>query len=447
MHLNTALELASQHPHDFTIQYPPRREYFKDSFQGPPNLELAREQQELLLYIHVPFCAARCYYCNFAVDVRPHEHLHTRYVNGLIRQLEVLPELIGDVPIGGIDIGGGTPTLLKSRELRRLLAAIQPWRSRSTRLRPLSIETTPAIAAKHPERLEVLHRGSVQRVSMGLQSTDETFLRMVNRSSQLAAEVRAVQNLKAVGFDRLSVDLIFGLPGQTAEHWQRDLERVLVLEVDTITTYDCLYRGKGRALTRRQTHLPSPGLYGELYDQAYEFLTGHGFHAPYGSVNYSRRPDETGTSAYFEGRLLDGLPYLGLGNYASSLLDDQWFFAPHAVDTWLAKLDHGELFPVGDCYHLPLAERAAKYLLLGLSFGVVDARRFQRALGAPLEDVVGPALQLAETRGWLVRLGDQWRIPPGGFRHMPKLRAIFYTPEALNWLKAQERTSLKLVVD
>lgn len=442
-----ALELAARHPHDFTIQYPPRREFFKDLYRGPADLAVAGHFDKLLLYVHVPFCAAKCHYCNFAVDLRPHAALHTRYVDGLLRQLDALGDLVrDDCEIAGIDIGGGTPTLLATSELQRLLAAISPWRARSRHPWPLSIETTPAIAASCPDRLAALHAGGVQRVSLGVQSTDESFLRLVNRGAQRDAETRALVNLRAAGFARISVDLIFGLPGQTDEQWRRDLERVADAGPDAITTYDCLYRGKGRALTRRQNTLPGPDRYGELYDLAYALLLGRGYHARYGSLNFSRRADETGTSAYFEGRLLDGLPYLGLGNYASSLLGDQWLFAPHGVDAWLAALGRGELFPVGDAYRLPLAERAAKYLLLSLSFGLLDGRRCRAALGVDLEQIAGPALREAEARGWLIRqVGDLWTIAPGSFRELHRLRALFYTPEALRWLGAHARSALPIL--
>lgn len=444
--MNLALDLAARHPHDFTIQYPPRREFFKDLYRGPADVGAAASLPALLLYVHVPFCAARCYYCNFAVDLRPHAELHARYVDGLLRQLDALGELLpATCEVPGIDIGGGTPTLLAADQLRRLLAALAPWRARSRRARPLSIETTPAIAATCPDRLAALRDGGVERVSLGLQSTDAAFLRLMNRDAQRDSEALALDNLRAAGFPRVSVDLIFGLPGQTAEHWRRDLERIAATGVDTITTYDCLYRGKGRALTKFQRHLPAPADYGALYDLAYDLLTARGYHAAYGSLNFSRHPGETGTSAYFEARLLDGLPYLGLGNYASSLLGEQWFFAPHGVDAWLAAIARGEPFPVGDSYRLPLAERAAKYLLLSLSFGVLDGRRCRAALGVDLTELAGPALREGESRGWLIgQVGDRWHVAPGAFRHLHALRALFYPPEALRWLAAHARAGLPL---
>ena len=129
-------------------------------------------------------------------------------------------------------------------------------------------------------------------------------LNLVNRNLQIAKNERGMNNLRSAGFARINADLIFALPEQTVRDWEYDLTEIIKLSPDSITVYDCLYRGKGRLLTRRLTKLPSPELYGEMYDLAYEILRDRGYYADYGSVNFSKIPNETGTSAYFEGRLL-----------------------------------------------------------------------------------------------------------------------------------------------
>ncbi len=435
MSLRQALLLAEQYPHVFTLQYPPHRGFFQERYRSAdlPSLSDARL---LLLYVHVPFCEAKCSYCNFAVDTRQDESLHRRYVEGLQRQLEGLWEEAPEAAIPGIDIGGGTPTLLSFPLLERLLASLRPWRDRASVRYPVSIETTPRIAVAHPERLALLAGGGVDRVSLGLQSSSEAVLARVNREHQAALASQAVEQLRKVGFRRVNVDLIFGLPGQTAEQWRQDIACVLAMPVDSVTTYDCLYRGHGRLFTRF-AESPSPKVYGDMYDLAYETLIAAGFHAPYGSVNFSRHAGETGTSPYFEGRLLDGLPYLGTGNYASSLLGSCWWFAPYRLGDWLRGVEAGQTLPAGDLYRLPAEERMAKYLLLSLSFGVLDPWRFRRCFGVGLEDAHGPALAYALEQGWLSRVGEAYGITPGAFGHLPKVRSLFYSEDAIAWLGRQ----------
>ena len=434
-----ALALASARPLDFTIQYPPSREYFREHFTSPPGAGVALEAlKRVLLYVHVPFCEAKCFYCNFAVDLRKGAAVHARYVDALCAQLGQLDAALpAGCTVPGIDIGGGTPTLLEPELLGRVLEALRPWRRRCEVAWPLSIETTPRVAATDGARLEVLKAGGVDRVSMGLQSTNDETLAQVNRRAQRNLGERAVEALAAVGFRRVNVDLVFGLPGQTREHWWQDLERVTALPVDSVTTYDCLYRGAGRAMPRLTAVRPTPGDYGALYDLAYEHLTANGFHAPYGSVNFSRHAGETGTSPYFEGRLLDGLPYVGAGNYASSLVGARWWFAPYEVDTYVAAVQGGAVLPEEDGYTLPDAERCAKYVLLSLNFGLIDPARFRAFAGVELEARYGPQLEHAQEVGWLRKEGGVYGVEPGRFRELPWIRSLFYAPGAVEWLSGR----------
>ena len=432
----SGLAMAERWPLDFTIQYPPRREYFQQHFRQPAEPRQIALQPQWLLYVHVPFCAAKCYYCNFSVDVRRDSQLRKRYVEGLLRQIERLGETVSpEQTLRGIDIGGGTPTLLETELLTELLKALRPWRKLVDHPFPLSIESTPSIAAEHPEKLTALAEGGVDRISIGLQSTNEETLQQVNRSLQRGVNERAMLHLRQAGFRRVHCDLIFGLPEQTDDHWRTDLERVVALAPDSITTYDCLYRGKGRVLTKRTPETPSPEDYQRLYDLAWNFLTERGYHACYGGLNFSRRAEETGTSAYFEGRLLDGLPYLGLGNYASSWARPYWWFAPYGVDAWLKRLEQQDWFPAGDSYELPEREWMAKYLLLSLNYGVLDAERFGNVFACDFEETFAAELRYAVEHGWLRQAGRTWRVAEGQFANMYAIRSLFYTREAEQWLE------------
>lgn len=382
------LRFVDAHPHDFTIQYPARREYFAQNHRvqpAPRTREWLADAPEALLYLHVPFCEAKCFYCNFAVDVTPHEAVHVRYVDALLRELDTHADWLARCAIRGIDIGGGTPTRLPAAQLARICRAIAPFARGSVHAFPVSIETTPRIAVDTPDKLAALRAGGVQRISMGVQSFHAATLALVNRRRQIEQAEAAMANLRAAGFARCNVDVIFGLPGQTVAEWLADLDRVVALQPDSITTYDCLYRGKGRALTRIAPTMPSPTQYGAMYDAGHAKLTAAGWHAPYGSVNFSRRADETGTSACFEGRLLDGLPYLGLGNYASSLRGNHWAFNAYDVGDYVDRVEAGAN-PCEHAYELPQAEAQAKYVLYSLNYGFVDDARFTRRFGVALAD-------------------------------------------------------------
>ena len=170
-----------------------------------------------------------------------------------------------------------------------------------------------------------------------------------------------------------------------------------------------------------------------MYDTGYAKLTQAGWHAPYGSVNFSRRADETGTSASFEGRLLDGLPYLGLGNYASSLQANRWSFNAYGVADYVGRIKEGAN-PCEYYYDLPQAESQAKYLLYSLNYGFIDQDRFKRRFGIGLGEAYPRELDYAHSAG-LVRLdGSRWEVVPGRFDRMYLIRSLFYPGGAREWL-------------
>jgi len=439
--LSQRAHFAGSSPHVFTIQYPPSREFFRERFRvahAPSLASIAPPLGRALVYVHVPFCEAKCHYCNFAVDVRRDARLHRHYVDALVRQIEAVTALLPtDTKIPGIDIGGGTPTLLDARQLERVLVALAPLLARAEIEFPLSIETTPRVASAEPEKLAMMRERGVSRVSVGIQSTNDEMLAQVNRKAQRALADAALAALVGAGFHRTNVDLVFGLPGQTLAHFRDDLERVAASGVDSITTYDCLYRGAGRVLPRKTAELPSMESYRALYDFAYEFLHERGYQAPYGSLNFSRHAGETGTSPYFEGRLLRGLPYLGLGSYASSLVGSRWWFAPYATNAFISAIESGEALPAGDAYDLPPAERMAKSLLAMLNFGVLDRSHFQAQFGVTLDAAYPEALEFALTQGWIEDRGALFGVRPGRFDVMPQIRSLFYSSEAVSWVERE----------
>jgi len=435
--------LAARMPHVFTIQYPPSRALFRDNYRATHDVAAVAGLRRALIYLHVPFCEAKCHYCNFAVDVRRDPGLHRGYVDALVLQAARVRGLLPEgCAIAGIDVGGGTPTLLATAELERVLVAVAPWLRLAEVRHALSIETTPRIAAAEPDKLAMMRDHGVARVSVGIQSTNDEVLAEVNRGAQRALAEAALAGLMRAGFRRVHVDLVFGLPGQTRAAWREDLLRVVAHGVDSITTYDCLYRGQGRALPHRMDALPTMAEYRALYDEAFELLQAHGYVAPYGSLNFARHAGETGTSPYFEGRLLHGVAYVGLGSYASSLVGERWWFAPHATGGYIAAIAAGEALPAGDAYALPASERMAKSALAMLNFGVIDRRSFADQFGVAVDDAFAAAIGFAVVEGWLVDRGARLAVADGRFDAMPRIRALFYSAAAIGWVRGAGRLPL-----
>lgn len=200
---------------------------------GPPWLVPAAA------YIHIPFCAHHCGYCDFAVAAGS-DHLIDLYLEALGEELAALG---APAPVDTIFLGGGTPTYLSARQLERLMGDIGRWL-------PLhdggefSIEATPESIA--PEKMRVLAAGGVNRVSIGVQSFHPHLLPALDRIHGPEHVPPAVEAVRSAGM-AVSLDLIFGVPGQTLDDWRADLERAFALGVDHLSTYGLTYE-KGTPL-------------------------------------------------------------------------------------------------------------------------------------------------------------------------------------------------------
>ena len=177
------------------------------------------------LYVHLPFCAHRCGYCDF-VTATGRDHLHAPYVDALLRELR---EEHDGSPVDTIFLGGGTPTYTAWPELLRLLRELPPAGE-------LTLEANPETVT--PELAHGLRDAGVNRVSLGAQSFQPHLLQLLERRATPADVERAFADLREAGFDNLSLDLIYGIPGQTPDELAADLARAIALGPEHISAYE-----------------------------------------------------------------------------------------------------------------------------------------------------------------------------------------------------------------
>ena len=194
------------------------------------------------LYIHIPFCAKRCLYCDFFsnTDMKFKEP----YVSAVIREMQLRQEYIGGEPLDTIYFGGGTPSQLQQADFERIFKAIDCLFNISS-CKEITLEANPDDMT--PEYVASLRNLPLNRVSMGVQSFKEKDLHFLNRRHDREQALRAVGLCKENGIPNISIDLIYGLPGQTLEEWQENLNDAIHLEIPHISAYHLIYE-EGTAL-------------------------------------------------------------------------------------------------------------------------------------------------------------------------------------------------------
>lgn len=198
------------------------------------------------LYVHVPFCAHKCHYCDFYSIVDPRDR-QGRFVDRLTRELAALAPWGKGAPLATIFVGGGTPCMLAPALWERLLGSLAGAFD-LTGLDEFSVECNPESVS--PGFFEALSRGGVTRISMGAQSFNPSHLRTLERRHTPGNAGRALAMAKDAGITRQSIDLIFGIPGQTLDDWRRDLDDALALGTEHLSCYNLTYE-PGTAMTAR----------------------------------------------------------------------------------------------------------------------------------------------------------------------------------------------------
>ena len=355
------------------------------------------------LYVHVPFCVVKCGYCDFNSYVVEDERAHDRFLDALAAELR-RRWLPGEAP-RSVFVGGGTPSLLSVERMQRLFACLGEHVDLDA-CAEVSMEANPESFTV--EKARAARAGGVRRLSIGAQSFHAHHLQALDRAHDADAVKRAVAAAREAGFDNVSVDLMFGIPGETFEEWQQDLEDVLQLEPDHLSCYNLTFEpGTRFERDRRQGRVaPNPQeLDRAMFEHTRERLAAAGF-AAYEVSNFAGRG---GPCLHNDHYWLQG-DYVGVGPGASSHRQGVRTTNLKALDAWADAALAG-LPCTGSAETLRPMQRAAEALWLGVrrSDGV-DVAEIEARLRLPVRSAFGPIIERQAAAGLLALDGDRVRL-------------------------------------
>ncbi len=339
------------------------------------------------VYIHVPFCAARCGYCDFNTYVPDGRGQQHEFVDAALLELRQARTEIGDRPASTVFIGGGTPTLLGAGELLRLLGGVGD----TFGLAPNAEITTEA----NPESVDAgtfraLRQGGFTRVSLGMQSAVPHVLRTLDRVHTPGRAVTAALEAREAGFEHVSLDLIYGTPGESDEDWERSLEAALSAEPDHVSAYALTVEpGTGLAAAIRRRELPAPDddEQARRFVRADEHLYSAGFDW-YELASWARGAESRCHHNIGYWRSFD---WWGIGPGAHSHLDGVRWWNVRRPAEYAQRLRRSES-PIADREVLTPEQQALEAVLLGL--------RLREGLAlSSLNDAGASALEAEIARG------------------------------------------------
>lgn len=329
------------------------------------------------LYVHVPFCKTKCPYCDFNT-YQGIENLIEPFLPAITSEITCWGDALAHPPVKSVFFGGGTPSYLPPGDIERILVAIQS----SFQVDPtaeISIEANPG-DLDEAACAGILNQG-VNRLSIGVQSLDNDLLNLLGRRHQASEAVEAFQSARQAGFDNVNLDLMYGLPNQSMEQWQKTLSSLIELTPEHISLY-ALTIEEGTPMHRwaaeGKISEPDSDLAADMYQHAREVLAEAGYHH-YEISNWSL-PDRAceHNLVYWENG-----PYLGVGPGAHSRLGDYRFWtvlSPRDYNTKAATWADSGSWPLADLVetalqgiptlggweHLSLETTCSETMFLGL---------------------------------------------------------------------------------
>ncbi|MBD8500945.1 STM4012 family radical SAM protein [Paenibacillus arenosi] len=267
--------LTSEPYRSYLYAYPHKTSYRELERKLPLSELWSQEKADsLFLYMHIPFCGARCGFCNLFTLPDKRADVHTNYVDALERQAAQWATLIPNAPIARFAVGGGTPTLLQPDQLDRLFHIAQHGMGMDPSQASISVETSPETIST--ERLDILKSRQVDRVSMGIQSFVEFEADAIYRPQKPQEVERALRQLKLYSFPILNLDLIYGLPGQTLDSWIYSLDKALSYDPEELFIYP-LYTREHTIVKPEQIRQSGEDQRLLLYRAARDRLLAHGY--------------------------------------------------------------------------------------------------------------------------------------------------------------------------
>lgn len=350
------------------------------------------------IYIHIPFCKTRCIYCDFFSTTR--NELKEQYVRSLCHELEMRKDYLQHEPVETVYLGGGTPSQLAQEDFLQIFETIERVYD-IRQVREITLEANPDDLT--PEYTQMLATLPFNRISMGIQTFNEETLRLLKRRHTASQAIAAVKYCREAGFRNISIDLIYGLPGETADSWEYDLSQAIALNVEHISAYHLIYEEGAPIYKMLQQHRVSEvdeessiRFFSRLIDR----LAAAGYEH-YEISNFCR----PGYCSQHNTSYWQGIPYLGCGPSAHSFnrMEREWNIA--SLNDYIAGIESGNR--IYETEKLNVTTRYNEFIITSLrTRRGIPLTKLKAEFGTGLWqyclDMAAPSLE----NGKLIRKGD-----------------------------------------
>jgi oxygen-independent coproporphyrinogen-3 oxidase len=417
-------------PFAFWREYPERDteyvRYYPPSV-GPVGGREVWGKKEMGLYVQIPFCRTVCKYCPF--NKYPWDDgLVKRYLKALKQEMR----MVGSLPytrqreVTVLNFGGGTPSALETGDLLDLLDECSK-RFDVAADAEISVEANPETVDE--EKLRSLLDWGVNRVSFGVQSFEDSSLRVIGRSHRARQSVEAIETARRLGLENIGIDLLYRVPGQTMDQWQWELDRAVELGIHHISIFSLLLNPGTRLFQERKQgkipEQPPQEVELEMYRLAMRSLKDRGYshYIVYDFALPGSECDYHNLCWHFPQR-----EYPGLGAGANSFINGYLYTNANRLEDYMGAVEAG-YFPIAFGRKLTKQDEISRALVLGTKFFEVKKQPFEDYFGVSIDQWCAPVLRRLEEWGLLENRPDAIRVTEKGKVYMSNVNKAFYAPE------------------
>lgn len=364
------------------------------------------KNKKLGIYIHIPFCARKCNYCDFLSAPETRE-TKEHYLDLLDREMQLYKEIVSAREVDTLFIGGGTPSFLEEDLTDKLLCSVKKWIPLEN-LNEFTIECNPNSVTG--EKLRLYKEAGVTRISLGMQSACDEELKKLGRLHSVKEFEKAYELVRNHGFERVNIDVMAAIPGQTIESYKRTLEYVMRLSPEHISSYSLIIEeGTPFYEMYRENPPVDEDTDRQMYDLTKNILGRHGYHR-YEISNYAKE----GQECIHNLKYWQGGDYLGLGLGAASCMEHERWSNARGLTDYEDRICRGQK-PVEQTEELGEEEQKAEFMFLGLRcMEGVSAERFEKKFHQSVEERYGKVLHKYENMGLMRLVNGNWQLTEQG---------------------------------
>lgn len=358
--------------------------------------------KDIELYIHIPFCAKKCSYCDF-LSFPAGMSDQKMYIDALIKEIEYSSDKAQDYCVRSVFIGGGTPSLINPQQIEKIMNSVNRLYDVAENAE-ITIEANPCTI--NAEKLDVYLTSGINRISIGCQSVNDDNLRLLGRLHDHKTFIEAYKAVKSAGFENINIDMMYGLPYQTVEEWQYELEEISELDIRHISAYSLILEEETPMYKLKdELEFPDEDAVAEMFAGTKRILSANGFQR-YEISNYAKSGYESKHNTGY----WTGIPYLGLGLGAASYFNDLRWSNTSDIYKYLSLSNGGGIEE--SIQPLSIKDKQSEFVILGLRLTEgISCSCFSEKFKEDIFEIYGKELTKHIKCGTLVREDDRIYIP------------------------------------